>query len=195
MLYNSLPLKYDVFYKKDYTPFRRCKLLILSDIFKQFDEFNNMSFEEQTDLIKKIENSCYNATIDELNNLNLPLDPSSKLFNNIYSYICTNLFQNIDPNSEINSTYLIKKIFDNEINIDKIGYMNSEELCPEKTIELKQQLDKRASAKYSMKSSTMYRCSKCKKNECVLERMHTRGLDELTNYRATCIFCKHTWVI
>lgn len=191
---NAIILKIE-FYQNEYNPYRRIKLIHLSNILGKTKKFQLFDYNKQSNIISQIEKSCYEKACDDMLELEQEPDWENQMFINIYNYICGNLFENIDPESEINSTYLLEKILNQDIDLENIGYMKSDELCPEKSKEIKRKIKEQACIKYSTKTSTMYRCGKCKKNECVLERMQTRSLDELTNHRATCVFCKHTWII
>lgn len=192
---NSIPLKFDVFYTDEYTAPRRLKLILISDVLGRFDKFKALSYEEQLAMIKETEHGCYQEACARIVELNLDVSWDNPALNNAYNYICGNLLQNLDPDSMVGSSYLINKVLDKKCELERLGQMTSEELCPEKSIDIRTKIAERSDIKHSTKSSTMYRCSKCKRNETTLERRHTRGLDEATNYRATCVFCKHSWNI
>jgi len=194
----AIPLKYEVFYGTKYNSHRRVKAILIGDILGRTPEFKNMSYDQQTLIIKEIEQGCYHATCEEISKYEQSADWTNIMFRNIYNYICGNLFQNIDPNSEVQSKYLIEKILNGNIaSIDlcKLGEMNSDDLCPDKSIEIKKKIQERANIKFSKKICTQDTCRKCKRKEYVVERMHTRGLDESDDNRATCVFCQHTWRI
>ena len=184
-----LPLTY---FKHPYNKYRVSKLLLFSDI---LNIERKHSDRDILNITIDIENSCYLATCKQLEELNQSIEWNSKYMQNTYNYICGNIAQNLDPQSSISSNYLLDKIYTKNIDLSRIAFMTSEELCPEKTIDLRANLAQRNDITYSTKLSTMFKCGKCKRNECSLDRRHTRGLDEGTNYRATCMFCKHTWNI
>jgi DNA-directed RNA polymerase subunit M/transcription elongation factor TFIIS len=192
---NAIPLKFDTFYTDEYSPQRRLKLLLISNVLGGVDKFQKLQYSDQLNMIKEIENGCYQAVCARMVELDLDIDWDNPAMYNSYDYICGNLLQNLDPNSIVSSQYLLNRILNGEIELNKLGKMTSEELCPEKSAEIRNKIAERSDVKSSKKHSTMYRCSKCKKSETTLERRHTRGLDEATNYRATCMFCKHSWNI
>jgi DNA-directed RNA polymerase subunit M/transcription elongation factor TFIIS len=192
---NAIPLNFDTFYIDEYTPCRRLRIIKFSNILGYFKEFSTLSYDEKTKILKQIEQSCFNQAKKQLSELNQDFDINNPIFIKIYEYICGNLAYNMDPKSDIKSSYLINLILEKKCDLNKLGQMTSEEMCPEKTQEIRARIAQRSNIKHSIKISSMYRCSKCKRNECTLERRHTRGLDEATNYRATCVFCKHTWNI
>jgi DNA-directed RNA polymerase subunit M/transcription elongation factor TFIIS len=192
---NAMLLNFGTFYTDAYVGHRRLKIIALSNILGQFNEFKTMQYNEQVIIVKEIEQGCYVAACEKITELDQEPNWENSMFYSVYNYICGNLFQNLDPGSELESTYLITKVFSNEVDLYKLATMSSEELCPEKSLEIRTKIIERSEIKFSTKVSTTYRCNKCKKNECTLDKRHTRGLDEATNYRATCIFCKHTWNI
>lgn len=191
----AITLQYKIFYTDEYNSYRRIKVIILGDILGRASEFKSMDYDKQTEIIRVIEQGCYEKACEQILNFEQDADWKNLMFVKIYNYICGNLFQNIDPNSEIRSEYLINKILNNEVELTKLGIMSSDDMCPEKSIEIKKKIQKRANIKFSKKICTQDTCHKCKRKEYVVERMHTRGLDESDEHRATCTFCQHTWRI
>ena len=39
----------------------------------------------------------------------------------------------------------------------------------------------------------IYKCGKCKKNECTFYQLQTRGADEATTTFVQCVNCGHKW--
>lgn len=183
------------FYLPEYNAYRRLKLLQLSDILGADARYRNLSHGDQTDMICRIEMSCHDKATRDIVKYCQDAVWDNRLFINVYNGICGMLMQNMDPTSDVNSTYLIDQVLAHKIDLDSIANLKTDEMCPEKSEKIKKKLEEQSKVSFSVKTSTMYRCGKCKRNECVLERMQTRSLDELTNHRATCMFCQHTWMI
>ncbi len=192
---DAIPLEYEQFYTEDYVPHRRLKMILLSDILGKNPNFKVLTYDEKVKIIKEIEHGCFQEACEQVSRLDQNPGWNNSMFYCVYNYICGNLFQNLDPNSQIKSSYLIEKIFNENIEFNKLGKFSSEELCPEKSLEIRNKIAQQSGIKFSIKIFTAYPCSKCKKSQCTLDKRHTRGLDEATNYRATCVFCKHTWNI
>ena len=192
---NAIPLTFEKFYTQEYVPHRRLKMILLSDILGTYAQFKSLTYDQKAEIIKKIEESCYQQACKHISELDQECNWENSMFYCVYNYICGNLFQNLDPQSEVGSDYLITKVWAGTVELDKLAQLTSEELCPEKSLEIRTNIAQRSDIKFSIKTSTAYQCSKCKKSECTIDRRHTRGLDEATNYRATCLFCKHTWNI
>lgn len=192
---NAIPLIFKKFYTQEYVPHRRLKLILLSDILGRYDQFKTLTYDEKAEIIMKIENGCYQEACRNITELDQECNWENNMFYCVYNYICGNLLQNLDPKSDVGSDYLITKVLEQTIKLDELAHLTSEELCPEKSLEIRTNIAKRSDIKFSIKTSTAYQCSKCKKSESTIDRRHTRGLDEATNYRATCLFCKHTWNI
>ena len=185
----------EIFYGDDYGPHRRIKLISIGNIMGKDIRFKAMPHEEQTKIIEDIEQGCYDATYKNILDAEQEVDWDNPMFSNTYNYICGNLFQNIDPDSEINSNYIIEKIFNGAVNLKKLGSMPSEDLCPDRSAEIRKKLEKQATVEFSKKTSAMTTCGRCKQKKCTFQRVHTGGLDEQTRYRATCTVCQHTWKI
>ena len=191
---NSIPLNYEKFYKnKAYNDVRRLKLILLSDILGKQEFFKKLSYDDKTQFIMIVENSCLNESIRKSNEHDVHCVWSNNQFANIYHNICYQIFTNLDYDSGIFSKSLIKKIENNKINLHKIAKMNCKELCPEKYKEIEEKISKRNNIKKNLKYSELYHCRKCKKNQCTVEKRFNRSLDEGVNLTINCLFCGYSW--
>lgn len=187
-----------VYNDKKYNHIRRSELLLLSSIFESllnsYPE-NDYSTYELTDTILRIENSCYNHTLEESNRLMILQDWDIQLFEDLYRSKIMRITKNLDHQSEVKDIYLFNAIIKGDIDVDSISYLKSEYLSPKKSEIIIKNLKARMDQKLTYKTTKLYKCPKCKKNECTIRMVQLRSLDEGENASLRCIYCHHAWVI
>ena len=144
-------------------------------------------------IIKNLEKGCLNRAIDKSRIYNIRCVWSEPNFVNLYHTICYKLASNLDEHSSINSDYIKKKILNNDVDLHQVANLSSKELCPKKYEKLDQKINKRNNLERKVKFSELYRCRKCKRNQCTTERRYARSLDEGTDLTIFCLFCGHSW--
>jgi DNA-directed RNA polymerase subunit M/transcription elongation factor TFIIS len=206
-LNNAVPLNYSYYDNDKYNRLRRCKLMLFTH---SLGDDKNIIPEKYPDLVntsdptksvylikeyiaKKIERSCLNRAIDKAHLFNIRCIWSDVNFVDLYNNICYKIVCNISEDSPICSQYIRDKILNADIDLNNIANRSSKELCPEKYDEIDQKIDQRANLKLKIKFSELYRCSKCKRNQCTTERRYNRSLDEGVNLTINCVFCGYSW--
>ena len=140
-----------------------------------------------------IEKSCYNKSIKDALNHNIRCVWSNDMFVKLYHSICYKVATNIDKHSPVKSDYIINKIMKNNIKLYLIANRPSQELCPSKYKNILKKINNRTNLKRNIKFSELYKCGKCKRNQCTTERRYNRSLDEGVNLMVHCLFCGHSW--
>jgi DNA-directed RNA polymerase subunit M/transcription elongation factor TFIIS len=181
----------DLLYNKN----RRSIILLISDILQQNDDFKKINYNIQANIIINIELSCYNYTLTKADELLIYQSWDNDKFEYLYYLTCNKITKNLDPKSEVNSNYLINLIINNQIDIKNIGKLSSEDLCPNKSLNIKENLNKRNNQKIKLKTSTLYTCRNCKRKDVTIREYQARSLDESSNLSLTCQFCYYHWVI
>jgi len=152
------------------------------------------------DSIKKIhialslEKGCYDAAEIEAKSRVMRVDWNNN-FINLYKNIIRRVFKNIDPSSEVGSSYLLDKIKNGEISPISIGSMHPNALCPQRNIDIINYTDKQRNEFIKKKVSTLYKCPKCRTNNSTVEEVQCRAIDEGTNSRITCMTCGWKYII
>lgn len=189
----TIPIKIylDPLYNKN----RRSILLLIADILEKNKKFKLQNHKIQSNIIIDIELSCYNQTIFKANELLIYKSWDNVKFNYLYYLNCNKITKNLDIESEVESDYLINKILNNEIDINIIGSLSSEQLCPDKSQNIKDNLNKRNNQHIKVKTSTLYTCKNCKRKEVSIFQVQIKALDEGSNLSLTCQFCKYHWMI
>jgi DNA-directed RNA polymerase subunit M/transcription elongation factor TFIIS len=166
---------------------------IIKDAVLEISEYLNTPYLTKDKIIKKLERGCINRAIIKSKSYNIRCVWSDERFVNLYNSICYKVASNIDPESEVHSTYIKNKILKNELDLTKVAEMTSKELCPKKYEKINKQLDQRINLQRKIKYSELFHCRKCKRNQCTTERRYNRSLDEGTNLTVKCMFCGHEW--
>jgi len=151
------------------------------------EKFKYIAFQTSTE----IEESCYAAVIENSKHSDeLVCRRWDTNFKNIYDNKCYTILQSIDINSIYNklpsTTIMLEKILSGEISIDRIGYLSSQQICPEAYANETAMIQLRNAQKIVQKISTLFRCPKCKGNETTYIERQTRSLDELATIYCTC---------
>jgi DNA-directed RNA polymerase subunit M/transcription elongation factor TFIIS len=185
----SIPLDYSTFYKdKQYNNIRRIKLIILSDLLVEKKCIDPKDIKKSTKIIKQIEQSCANQS----HQLSVKLDVEpvwdNIQFQNIYHSICYKIFNGIQQ-----SPIFRNGITNKNINLNTIAEMNNENIFPGKFENIRNKIKQRFSVKRTLKYSELYKCRKCLKNQCTLEKRYNRSLDEGINLTIHCLFCGNSW--
>ena len=99
----------------------------------------------------------------------------------------------MDSQSCINSDYIKNKILNNDVDLQNVANMKSKELCPKKYEKIEKKINQRNNLERKIKYSELYKCRKCKRNQCTTERRYARSIDEGVDLTVTCVFCSHSW--
>lgn len=187
---DPLPLE---FYYKPYTTLRRAKIILFSSVFKQHKSFTDMNVDNRFDLLKKIENSCYDYVTKKALEYNIPVSWECDNFSDIYTITCAKIASNIDQENSVKNKSLYNNIMNGSIDINQIPKMTSQEIYPSKYKHLLEQLEKSKNVLKTIRTTKMYTCRRCKKSECTYENLYNRSLDEGVNLKITCVSCGLEW--
>lgn len=149
---------------------------------------------EKINIALSLEKGCYNASEIEAKNMVMRIDWNND-FINLYKNIVRRVLKNIDPTSEVGSTYLLDSIKNGEISPISIGSMHPNSLCPQRNINIINYTDKQRNEIIKKKVSNLYKCPKCRTNNSTVEEVQCRALDEGTNTRITCMTCGWKYII
>ncbi len=193
MITNRVPLPL-FFYKHPYNRLRRAKIIVFGNVLDEYEQFRLLTDKKRFSKLKKLESACFNYAIDRAFEENIPTSWSIPLFGELYSSICYKVSSNIDKNDLVNSSFLADRIINNLIDIKQVPRLPSYELCPHKYADLLRQIEESKNVQFSIKTTSMYKCGKCKKSECTYENLYNRSLDEGVNIKVTCINCGNSFI-
>ena len=179
---------------KKYTDLRMVKLMMFLNILAKYPDFLKRPRSQKYRLVEDIEKHCRNYAIDAMNDRGLTPTWENGVFCNTYHSICAKIASNLDPDGIVQSTTLAEKLLAGALSISSLPKLKAQEICPRKYVEIAKKIESSKQASQSRKkTTTMYRCGKCKKNECTYEYVMFRSLDEGIPIRVTCENCGHSW--
>jgi DNA-directed RNA polymerase subunit M/transcription elongation factor TFIIS len=190
------------FYRDNYNYLRISKIILFQDCIQDHETYKNMSSENRTELLKKMEQSCYNFAVrkakDEtilpiwnLKDLGVDID---NFFVNIYEMCCFKITSNIDQRGEIKSN-ILDKIMSGEVDASNVAYLTSQEMRPDKYKDILLKIESQKNVKQTVNTSKLYKCPRCGKNETEIILMQTRSLDESNSAFAQCVSCGKRWQV
>ena len=141
-----------------------------------------------------MEKSIYNITIKEARLKSIERSWSSIGFKWLYKKNYMKLMGNIDYNK--NSGFVLNKIKYNHWDPDKIISMKAEILYPDLWESLLLKNSKKMAAlgkEKNQQGSSMFKCGKCRLNNCTYFQMQTRSADEPMTTFVTCLNCANRW--
>jgi len=136
-------------------------------------------------IINDIENSIYNFSLEyaEINDTPYLID---SIYENKSSEIIAEVF-----NKE--SSYVIDSIKNKTLDPKKIAFMKPEELNPDKYEKLLKKKEIIEYKKNDIKSSSAFKCSKCKKSRCEVSQKQVLAGDEPVTTFVKCLECGHSF--
>lgn len=138
-----------------------------------------------------IEKGIFNSSINDANEKNIVKKWENIQFCRIYIDKLRSIFWNLKNNKNI-----LIRVENKEIKPHMIGYMNHQELNPEKWKILIDEKKERDKYKYSPKivgNTDQFICRKCKSNNCSYYQLQTRSADEPMTTFVTCLNCGSRW--
>jgi DNA-directed RNA polymerase subunit M/transcription elongation factor TFIIS len=192
---DPVPLPMLVYRDIEYNNIRRCKLILFGNILNQHNEFKEFSYAKKSNIIMKIEKSCFNSANKKIGMSKFDIRRSwdNTKFVTLYHDICYKVSSGLDKNVNMGSGQLLESIINGEINIDRIGFMDAEDLYPEQYKKYREKIYNKYNLQEEPKTSSLYRCRKCKKNNCTIRNRYNRSLDEGVNITITCVNCGSSW--
>jgi DNA-directed RNA polymerase subunit M/transcription elongation factor TFIIS len=141
-----------------------------------------------------IEKSIYNYTIREAREKKIERTWNNKLFVFLYKKNYNKVYSNVANNK--NAAFVIKKLKYGYWEPENIISMSHEELYPDMwedfIIKNKKKMDL-LSLDNKQQGSNMFRCGRCKKNNCTYFQLQTRSADEPMTTFVTCLECNNRW--
>jgi DNA-directed RNA polymerase subunit M/transcription elongation factor TFIIS len=178
-------------------PIRGIKHQDIDRVLQQYDEYCDLPIAKRLELVGQLEDGCYAYSLDasERNNISLP---STELiwfyeFAMLYCGVCFNVMSKLDMAQGTMAKRLMRRLFDGEIDPRSIASMTGEEYVPELYAEHRAKYITVSNVSESVKTSELYTCYRCGKNQCIIEKNPCRSADEQIPLRITCMFCNNKW--
>lgn len=146
--------------------------------------------------IRLIEKGIFNYSCKSSEKRKIVKKWENKLFTKIYINKARSIYANIKTNSYINNVNLIKKINNNEIQLNNLAFMSPQEIYPEhwkRMMDEKYNRDKYLYESVQEAMTDQFKCSRCKSRKCTYYEMQTRSADEGMTLFVTCLNCGKRW--
>jgi transcription elongation factor S-II len=169
--------------KKEDIDIERIKKVLSDDWIKELKKFPQI-----------MEKSIYNSTIKQARSRLLERSWSSQPFTELYKKNYCRVYANIKSNK--NADFVLCKIKYGLWEPDKIVSMTAQILYPDIWEEIivknarKMELLSKAN---NVQGTSMFKCGKCKLNNCTYYQMQTRSADEPMTTFVTCLNCSNRW--
>lgn len=164
-----------------------------NDVCMQCPAWAALSPEMRDMYLRRIERSCFEATIQSCILDGIDRLFTEKKFVQRYSTNCSRIMANLDVNGAVGSTYLIDKVISGEIDPYKIAELTSNDLCPDASKTEREEIEIRMRQKSQNKVSRAHTCKKCGGQETIPIEYQGRCADEGSNYSIKCIHCEFVW--
>ena len=155
----------------------------------------NKVLETETSKSGKImEKSIFNLAIKEARERNIERSWDNKSFKWLYKKNYTKVVGNLSYNK--NADFVLEKIKYGFWDPGAIVSMSSQKLYPDIWEEIIVRNSKKLdllSKDNNAQGTSMFRCGKCKKNNCTYFQMQTRSADEPMTTFVTCLNCNNRW--
>ena len=141
-----------------------------------------------------MEKSIYNITIKEARDRFIERSWDNPDFKWLYKIKYCKVISNIDYNN--NANFVVGKIVHGIWKPENIVSMKPYELYPDMWEELLLKNNKKLSAlgrELNAQGTSIFRCGKCRKNNCTYFQMQTRSADEPMTTFVTCLNCDKRW--
>jgi transcription elongation factor S-II len=191
----------EIFDKNPFT-FTESELVIINNIKDTTDSVNdikrinrilsdNWNCLEYPEIIEK---SIYNYTIREAREKKIERTWNNKFFLFLYKKNYSKVYSNVATNK--NAAFVMKKLKYGYWEPENLITMSHEELYPEMwedfIIKNKKKMDL-LSLDNKQQGSNMFKCGRCKKNNCTYFQLQTRSADEPMTTFVTCLECNNRW--
>ncbi len=153
------------------------------------------------DKAENLENCIFNYISKKTFENGYVSDIKNKNFRLFYNNKFITLYTNLDPESYINNNFLLEKVINNEIELEKLVTLKNHELYPEnwkENIKIQELLDKEIFESTEQAVSNLFKCRYCikkgvKEPTCTYVSVQTRSADEPATNFVTCVKCNKSW--
>jgi len=160
---------------------------------RQFAEYADLPCTRRQQIAVGIETGCYDHTVADCKERDVPVDWDNKVFNQRYDDVCYALlykFQNTNQSAAIDC---VKNIIAGACDVKKLASMPAEEYRPELYQRALERYDLVSNVSETTKIQKLYRCRRCGHNECIVRANPYRSGDEQIPQRVICTFCGDRW--
>ena len=157
-------------------------------------DLNELNVDKFRDFPTFIEKSIYNFSIKQARSRNIERSWENTQFKWIYKNNYIKVFSNLSYNK--NAHFVINKLKTGTWEPGSLVKMSPQELYPDMWEELLMNNKKKLamlSRENNIQGTSMFKCGKCRLNNCTYFQLQTRSADEPMTTFVTCLNCSNRW--
>lgn len=189
----SFVLPISVYEDESYNDLRRGYLLLIASLIEEY--LTDGEINDHTNMILSIEKSCYDHSVEIAEYELLTPDFILPAFEHLYRTRIMRITKNLDVNSEVGDEHLATGLLGGLVDPTTISKLDNKDLSPLHNEKLLEELSTRLNQTITLKTSTLYRCRQCGRNETTVRSAQMRSLDESETLVVTCTFCSYKWFL
>lgn len=158
------------------------------------NKFN--SLVNDINLSKKIENSIYNYATYQSEAKGIEKNIENQYFKRIYVNKIITLYNNLDSESYVKNTSFLKRLHNNEFDVETIAFLTPQEINKEhwqKYIDRQSANDEFLYSRIMGIRTNEYKCGRCKEKNCTYYQLQVRCSDEPMTTFVNCLNCNNKW--
>ena len=180
------------FYAEGFNSVRRAKIILLFAMFNRYAEFSVLKQVKKNEIVGKIEASCMHHAKEKAVEYDITIEWSNDNFVEIYHSICYRITTNLDPDL-VNNSAFCSRILSGAISYEALPCMSSQDIFPEQYVDVMERMNKSKQVSTNVKTSSLYKCGRCKETKCIIESVINRSIDEGASIKVTCANCGMWW--
>lgn len=145
---------------------------------------------------RDMEIGLFNWSLAKADDRKMARDWRNAQFRALYAAKARSMLANTDPSTYVDNARLLQRLNEREFLPHEVAFMSPENLFPERwkhAIDIRMQRDQYINSARPAAMTDQFRCSRCKKRECVYQELQTRSCDEPASLFITCLNCGHRW--
>lgn len=151
------------------------------------------------DEARAVERGLFNWTLGVADDKGFAKSWRCMMFASVYADKAKSLLCNLDAAAPgVGNATLLRRLRDGEFRAEELPAMKPHQMFPERWREImdrKAQRDRYATEAKPVAMTNQFRCSRCKKRECVHHELQLRSCDEPATQFITCLNCNNRWKI
>jgi DNA-directed RNA polymerase subunit M/transcription elongation factor TFIIS len=143
-----------------------------------------------------LENSIYEYSKNECDKKGFLSNWDNENFKRYYLHKLLSIYYNINTESSVKNSTLIKNLKSKTINVCDVVNMTPYEMFPEHWSQLREKQQATDEFLYFRKpdiNTDEYKCGKCKQRKCTYYELQTRSADEPMTTFILCLECGNKW--
>lgn len=181
-------------YREPYTALRRMKMIVIGSILHKYDVYSLQPLATRQAIVAQIEAAIYATAHRRARNAGIVCIWDSDEFIDIYNTQCYKTTSNLDTDI-VKNEELVNQFLAGQISAQQIAGSSSQELFPEMYTDVLAKMEASRAVHQNIRTTSMYKCGKCKNSKCLVSNLYNRSLDEGVNLQVVCQVCQHRFTV